>query len=65
MKIEFENDAKYVTARNDDGSVATRCNTEYTDLRDDESIDSFIARKGGPEACAAHLSDCYSKATRI
>jgi len=49
MKIDFENDAKYLTAYGNDGSVVIRCNTEYTDLRDDECIDDFIIREGVPK----------------
>lgn len=62
MKIEFENDASYITARNETGNVEIRCRFEHTDCRGDESLDSFTARHGGPETTAEYLKACHRAA---
>jgi len=43
------------------GRVVVRCKSLNTDLRDDESLDSFVARHGGGSGTAAYLSECLRK----
>lgn len=59
MKIEFENTGAFITARRDDGAVEIRCQFGLTDCRDNESLDCFVARHGGPDNAAEYLKQCY------
>lgn len=61
MKIDFEGGTNFITARNTHDDVVVRCNTQYTDLRDDESLDSFVSRHGGATKCAYILIDFQRK----
>jgi hypothetical protein len=59
MKIEFESGANFITARYDNGTVEIRCQFRLTDCRDNEALDGFVQRHGGPEATAEYLKQCY------
>lgn len=57
--IEFEGGGNFITARAASGDVLIRCNFEYTDCRETEPLDDFVARHGGAEATAEYLKQCY------
>lgn len=59
MKIEFESGANFITARQENGTVEIRCQFRLTDCRDNEALDGFVQRHGGPEATAEYLKQCY------
>lgn len=61
MYIDFESTGLYITAFDDDNNVAIRCNSSYTDLKNDESILHFIKRHGEVENCIKYLKDAYKK----
>lgn len=64
MKIGFEDGTTFITVRSDfDTVVHIRCNTSYTDIRDDESLDSFTKRHGGVDGCRRALVKFYREAT--
>lgn len=62
MKIDFENDARYITAYRDDGKVEIRCRFEATDCGEAENLDRFTARHGGADATAEYLKKCHRAA---
>lgn len=65
MEIYFEAGGNYITAADERGKkVAIRCNFEFTDCGNQENLDNFVERHGGPEATVAYLKDCYREATR-
>jgi hypothetical protein len=43
------------------GRALIRCASRDTDLRDDEPLDSFVARHGGNAGVASYLSECLRK----
>ncbi len=61
MRIEFENAAPFITAFDDVGRILVRCNFDFTDCGETESLDNFVARHGGAEATPLSLNDCYRK----
>lgn len=65
MNIYFEAGGNYITASTIYGKVVIRCNFEYTDCREDESLDEFIKRHGGETKTTNYLKKCYSDATKI
>lgn len=60
MQIEFEG-SNFITARNVRGDVVIRCNSQHTDIRDDEPLDAFVARHGGATQCAYKLIDFHRR----
>lgn len=61
VTIEFEHDAKYITAFGEGGKVIIRCNFELTDCTDEETLPKFIERHGGVRATAIYLHDCFKR----
>lgn len=61
MWIEFEDTAKYITVLTDDDRVAIRCDTKYTDIGDEETIDQFVIRHGGLLATFEYLCFAYKE----
>ena len=59
-RISLEGGAKFVTASANNGALIVRCNSNLTDLKDEESIDSFISRHNGPDEAAIYLQKCYA-----
>lgn len=64
MRIYFENGGRFITAQNK-GRVTIRCNFEYTDCGEFESLDNFIARHDGELATEEYLKERYSAATKF
>jgi hypothetical protein len=62
VKINFENDARYITAYGDNGKVEIRCRFEVTDCGETENLDSFTTRHGGVDATAEYLKECHRAA---
>lgn len=58
MNVYFEGGA-FITASDGNGHVVIRCQSNLTDIRDDEPLPDFVARHGGNESTASYLSDCY------
>ncbi len=62
MKIEFEHGGSFITAREDSGAVVIRCQFRLTDCGENEALDRFVKRHGGPESTAEYLQACYRNA---
>lgn len=59
-RIYFESCGNLITA-SDGNNVVIRCASSKTDLRDDESIDQFIARHNGIDGTIKYLKQCQGK----
>lgn len=56
VRIAFESGARFITAFCPDGEVMTRCRFHYTDCDENEPLDDFVRRHGGPELTAKYLA---------
>lgn len=72
MEIYFENSGQFITARHNGqltpkecGRVTIRCNFEYTDCGESESLDNFVARHDGELATEEYLKECYAEHTKL
>ena len=61
MQIFFENTSTCIAAKNEDEHIIVRCPFSKTDCGEDESLDIFVVRHGGPEATAQYLKICQAQ----
>lgn len=62
-EIIFENCGDFLTVKNK-GNVIVRCDSDLTDIADDEALPAFIERHGGAYHCSNYLAQVYGDHVR-
>jgi hypothetical protein len=60
MNVTFEHCGLIIAVKSR-GRTVVRCRSAVTDLRDDETLESFVARHGDASNVAEYLADCLRK----
>jgi hypothetical protein len=63
MNVTFEHCGLIIAVKSR-GRTVIRCRSAVTDLRDDETLEAFVARHGGVSNVAEYLADCLRKAVQ-